>query len=1447
MKIYYLVFMCLLIGITSVHGQPRYSRELVVKVKSVETLAKPSSSLQKFLSKISSVSISNAKRIFEKTSASNLQSVRSSSSDLARIIIIPIYDGIDIQQIFETLTQFAEIEFAEPNYIYHVDAAPKPNDSLYSEQWAHRVMHVPEAWQITQGDTAIQIGFIDTGVEWDHPDLLGQFAVNPSEDINRNGLFDAWPSTETRMDAYGHLVKGDLDGIDNDGNGYVDDVIGYDFVDQSSINFGDAKDRDPIPVDENDHSHGTAVAGVIAAKANNAIGVAGIAPKCRLVALRAFDATGNAEDDDIASAIVYAAENNVRILNLSFGDYIPSLLQRDAIRYAVSKGVIIFASSGNDGSTLPHYPSDFDECISVGGSVLASDNVSESEVSTSTHGSGMDIIAPSEHIMTLSGANGYKFIQGTSFSSPAAAAVAGLMLAHDPSLTGTEIRSILESTAKNLDPLGYGPYEGNGRIDALAALKYIGSSAIKIESPNQNRAFHVGAKVVVIGSSISALFKSFEVTVTKSDTRLQNPTITKLITSDSQKLNDTLAVWDTKNFANGSYVITLSVNTSGEHTIVENITIHLFSSAPQFTSSAVIPIYVNEKRGLLIDATTDTLTSTTLYFKPQGVSDWKTKKDDRITKEHNILLTNEDAPISTPLELELIAYTQSGDSATINLSGIITPETVNEQGFVEKNYALPTGYVLDTVLPTSNGDQVVENVFPDGTNFGPLNIFTFDKKNRRFTLVDSLTTPWIPRSIGNTTGDNKPELLLQSGHSYLLYKQNTSHSLLGDIINSNAAGSRSLAVGLTDIDGDGKQELVVEDTIASNELAFKIYKLSGTSATQIATLRDTSPPAPHYLQNNFNEPDARFADINGDGKPEIITADGDADILAFQYDQSTPNHSTTIFQDVNDGETEGRLVTSGDFNADGKTDIALAYHTPYDPNSDNEYAASYWTVKVMLGNGDATFKTVYVDHFYLARSLLPYRASIAAIKNVTGNSGDNLILSLFPNFYLLQFDASSKTMKPVWHYPLSNSPRGAIAFDFDGNGKREFGFNTGDSLHFFEYTDAFVDQTTAPSGLEVVPRDTNRVDITWGKINGATEYYILRAAATKGAFYIPLDSTKNPNYSDTTVFNDSNYIYAVQAYDESNNIALSNPSFGEFAHVHPKPHLLSAQSLDSKVTLRTSEPMSTEVLDGGAFVIDDSIFLTSAIVASDSAIILTAQLPLFPLSTHHVSVSSFAVRDKWNSPFDDSEKISWKSDAILTAEEFYITRWKFEGTTTIFVEFNLLPDDNALDPSHYTLFPFGKIGYVERVVGNPNAVTLTLTSGTIISALGTPFVLCVKDITAEQHILLEATTGNCAGETLTEPDLDHIMVYPNPVTTSDNTMTFARLTAEAEIAIYTLDNRFINRIKTSDRTGGVTWDLNDDSGRAVPSGVYWYHVTGKDDHGNSVKPNESKFVIIKNK
>ena len=144
-----------------------------------------------------------------------------------------------MDSLIHELKKNPEVELVERNTIFRVDSAP--NDPFYTNQWALATINAEKAWQKATGK-GIRIGIVDTGIDYTHVELKNQLWINPKEDINHDGIFEPWASTEIRSG-----VTGDLNGIDDDSNGFVDDVIGYDFVDQTVGNVGDYSNPDPDP------------------------------------------------------------------------------------------------------------------------------------------------------------------------------------------------------------------------------------------------------------------------------------------------------------------------------------------------------------------------------------------------------------------------------------------------------------------------------------------------------------------------------------------------------------------------------------------------------------------------------------------------------------------------------------------------------------------------------------------------------------------------------------------------------------------------------------------------------------------------------------------------------------------------------------------------------------------------------------------------------------------------------------------------------------------------------------------------------------------------------------------------------------------------------------------------------------------------------------------------
>lgn len=337
------------------------------------------------------------------------------------------------------------VEFAQHNHILR--AAGIPNDPRFVEQWGlHNTGQIingfagkvdadidaPEAWDIFTGDLNRAIAVIDNGVLYTHPDLSANIWANPGE------------------------VAGN--GLDDDGNGYIDDVRGWDWV-------GD--DNAPLGSD----GHGTRCAGLVGAVGNNGIGIAGVAWRCKIVCLRFLGPSGGLESDAIA-AIQYCVTENVRISNNSWtagATYSQALY--NAINAARAAGHLFICASANLGKDLdnagPDYPSSYtlDNIISV-----AAVQDKDALWSLSNYGAiTVDLAAPGVKVLSTTINNGYNFGNGTSFASPHVAGVAALIWGQNPGWTYAQVRSRIFSTVRTVPALA-GKTATGGIVNAAAAL-----------------------------------------------------------------------------------------------------------------------------------------------------------------------------------------------------------------------------------------------------------------------------------------------------------------------------------------------------------------------------------------------------------------------------------------------------------------------------------------------------------------------------------------------------------------------------------------------------------------------------------------------------------------------------------------------------------------------------------------------------------------------------------------------------------------------------------------------------------------------------------------------------------------------------------------------------------------------------------------------------------------
>jgi subtilisin family serine protease len=311
-----------------------------------------------------------------------------------------------------------------------------PNDAYYPSLWAPPLIEAPKAWGITTGDPSVVIAILDTGVDLDHPDLVGKLWVNADE-VPNNGL-------------------------DDDGNGFVDDWHGYDFW------YGDADPSD-------DHGHGTHVSGIAAAATDNEIGVAALGWHSSFMPLKTQSRNGWGTTNELVEAIGYAVDNGASVINMSVGQELtlcPAALQA-AIDYADAHGVLVVAAVGNQDlePDKDFYPAACENVLAVAATTSWDGRIG------SDYGTYVDVAAPGHDIQSTLDGGSYGSNSGTSMATPLVSGLAALLYAHYPYYGDEQVAWAILGHAVDLGSPGKDVYFGWGRINAYRTVANGATSA----------------------------------------------------------------------------------------------------------------------------------------------------------------------------------------------------------------------------------------------------------------------------------------------------------------------------------------------------------------------------------------------------------------------------------------------------------------------------------------------------------------------------------------------------------------------------------------------------------------------------------------------------------------------------------------------------------------------------------------------------------------------------------------------------------------------------------------------------------------------------------------------------------------------------------------------------------------------------------------------------------
>ncbi|RKU18585.1 hypothetical protein C6503_09225 [Candidatus Poribacteria bacterium] len=948
------------------------------------------------------------------------------------------------------------IEAVEVNRLNRPCAEIVPNDPNYGEQWNLALMNMPQAWGIEQGTPEVTVAVVDSGIDMKHPEFRSQLWRNVGEILGN--------------------------GIDDDGNGYIDDLNGWDFCDAPTLpGNGDWKGRDNEPVDET--GHGTLVSGIIAAKANNQIGIAGIAWQCRLMPLRAgfkYGGGGYLQNDDVAAAIVYAADNGAQVINMSLGDTVNAFIIADAVAYAYARGCVLVAAAGNEGAIGSWYPAGLETVISVAGL-----SVERRLYSDSNFGATIDIAAPGEEILSTDLNGGYPHVSGTSIAAAHVSGVAALVVSANPDYTNAEVREILIRTAA---PLFISDLVGAGSLDAHASLTSPTELIVQIDTSrmfSQDAESNDTEQIEIFGSAGGTGFTEYwlEYGIGEvPDLWLPLGTV-----KTKPKFNVCLYKWDTSALAEGKYTVRLSIKSKNGEIKRDRVVVEVNQTAPlilKHTSQAWFS--GNSVESAVVWETDKVSVGKIEIFQPNGDLS-RTVRSDAENFLHIVNLS--DLGISPGAHrYRLLVENRAGGLRIDDNNGSFYEIEVQDTPIYPLHLSQGTSaeralHAVNKPVDINRNGRLELITAEMGTNSAQ--IFEIEE-NGSFRRIFSFPEPFLPWTIADTDNDGLMEILCNAPDVTFLLEQPAQGEFPTERI-WEAPGHWGITIA--DTDTDGTPEIFTRDNTINS---ISVDEADGdNNYRNIATLENPT------LGNNGISANFATGDFDGDGRLEILIGDSDADVFVYETigdNQYRHTWTTTL------PEGSPELFAAGDMDGDGKAEFAICAKAGIKVGTIEELDIRYhhWLLAVFRSDGNDTYRPLWTQRIRDVRD----GGNGITIADANNDGRNELCIAVAPNFYLVQYDGVD--YRPIWHHPATNTFN-PIVVDINGDGENVLLFNSDNVLTGFatsttpnlqsenqQSTPISVVATRQPRLRDAVYSPPNQLSLVFDKPMGVSATYAGR-------------------------------------------------------------------------------------------------------------------------------------------------------------------------------------------------------------------------------------------------------------------------------------------------------------------------------------------------------------------